>query len=147
MASLSELTMDRVKEVVEATFAAADWTVEYDKLPRAAGHDGNDRLAVYPEADRERPGRVQELIAPVVLQIYPAYVADIDEHQQVDPRIIVRVGEELRDAFKNASGGVSGDLWFLRLTRIEYPDDPTGNKSRLEAYIEGHGNNSAATPD
>jgi hypothetical protein len=146
MASLSELTMDRVKEIVEATFVAADWTVEYDKLPRAAGHEGTDRLAVYPEAEREKPGQVEVLIAPVVLQIYPAYVADIDEHQQVDPRIIVRVGEELRDAFQNASGGVSSDLWFLRLLRIEYPDDPTGNRSRLEAYIEGYGNNSAGIP-
>jgi hypothetical protein len=29
---------------------------------------------------------------------------------------------------------------------VEYPDDPTGNKSRLEAYIEGHGQNQAGSP-
>jgi hypothetical protein len=146
MPGLEEQTMDRVKEIVEDVFSAASWTVEYDRLPRAAGHKGKDELAVFPEAARERPGRVEELVAPVVLQIYPAYEAEIDEHQQVDPRIIVRVADELRDAFKDASGGDNTDLWFLRLTRIEYPDDPTGNKSRLEAYIEGHGQNQAGSP-
>jgi hypothetical protein len=146
MPGLEEQTMDRVKEIVETTFSAASWTVEYDRLPRAAGHDGRDRLAVFPEAAREVPGQVMRLAAPVVLQIYPAYEAEIDENQQVDPRIIVRVADELRSAFKDASGGDNPDLWYLRLTRVEYPDDPTGNKSRLEAYIEGHGQNQAGSP-
>jgi hypothetical protein len=35
----------------------------------------------------------------------------------------------------------SADLWFLRIVGVEYPDDPTGNKTRLEARLVGQGTN------
>lgn len=145
MASLATLTRARVKEVVEAEFSDRSWTVADDKLLRAAGHKGSDEIAVFPEAEREKPGAVNQLECPVWLQVYLAYDANLDEDQVVDPTIIEEIAERLRAAFADESGGDSADLWFLRLQRIEYPDDPTGNKSRLEALITGYGANQAAT--
>lgn len=145
MPSPATLVRQRVKEVFEAEFADRNWTVENDKLLRAHGYRGVDRIACFPEAERERPGRVDQLEIPVVLQVYLAFNPDIDEEQAVDPSIIEGIGDRLRRAFHDNSSGNTNDLWFLRLSRIEYPDDPTGNKSRLEAYIIGFAANPAGT--
>lgn len=146
MASAATSVRQRVIDIVEAEFAAEGLTVANDKLPRAAGKEGVAVAAVYPEAEYERPGLVIELVVPVVLQIYLAYDAEPDETIVVDPTVIEDYGDRLRDAFRTQSSGNTGDMWFLRLTRIDYPDDPTGNKSRLEAQIEGHASNYASLP-
>jgi hypothetical protein len=146
MASAATSVRERVIDIVEAEFSAEGLIVTNDKLTRAAGKDGETVAAVYPEAEYERPGQVIELVVPVVLQIYMAYEAEPDETIQVDPGVIEDYGDRLREAFRTQSSGNTGDMWFLRLTRIDYPDDPTGNKSRLEAQIEGYGNNQASLP-
>lgn len=146
MASAATTVRQRVIDIVEDEFTAEAITVTNDKLPRAAGKDGATVAAVYPEAEYERPGRVIELVVPVVLQIYMAYEAEPDETIAVDPTVIEGYADRLREAFRTQSSGNTGDMWFLRLQRIDYPDDPTGNKSRLEARIEGYGNNQASFP-
>lgn len=140
------LIRDRVQTVFASTFSSEGWTAADDKLPRAAGKDGHAVAAVYPEEARENPRVVNELIIPVVLQLYLAYEAEPDEHIVVDPGVIEGYADRLRGAFETQSSGSSGDFWFLRLVRIAYPDDPTGNKSRLEAFIEGHAQNTAGLP-
>jgi hypothetical protein len=146
MASAATSVRQRVIDIVEAEFSAEGLIVTNDKLTRAAGKDGETVAAVYPEAEYERPGLVIELVVPVVLQIYMAYEAEPDETIQVDPGVIEDYGDRLREAFRTQSSGNTSEMWFLRLTRIDYPDDPTGNKSRLEAQIEGYGNNQASLP-
>lgn len=138
---------DRVITIVEGEFttlAPPDLTVENDKLGRSAGKDGAPRCAVWPEAEEERAGRVIQLTVRVRLQLYLAYVAEPDEGYVVNPRTITAIGDRLRRAFKDQSSGSTSDMWFLRLTAIDYPDDPTGNKSRLEASIEAACDNPAA---
>lgn len=146
MASAATAVRQRVIDIVEDEFSAEGLIVTNDKLTRAAGKEGATVAAVYPEAEYERPGQVIELVVPVVLQIYMAYTAEPDETIQVDPGVIEDYGDRLREAFRTQSSGNTSEMWFLRLTRIDYPDDPTGNKSRLEARIEGHGNNQASFP-
>lgn len=146
MASAATTVRNRVIEIVEDEFGDEGLVVTNDKLPRAAGQ-GATVAAVYPEAEYEAPGRVLELRVPVVLQIYMAYDAEPDETIVVDPSVIEAYGDRLRTAFNTQSSGNSADMWFLRLQRIDYPDDPTGNKSRLEARIEGYAQNLAGTPD
>lgn len=146
MASAATSVRERVIEIVEDEFSDEGIIVANDKLPRAAGKDGVTVAAVYPESEYEKPNRVIELVVPVVLQMYLAYSAEPDETIVVDPTIIEGYADRLRSAFQTQSSNNTGDMWFLRLTRIDYPDDPTGNKSRLEAQIEGHGNNLASFP-
>lgn len=146
MASAATTVRERVIEIVEDEFSEEEITVANDKLTRAAGQNGSIEAAVYPEAEYERPGRVIELVVPVVLQLYLPYDANPDETIVVDPATIEGYAERLRTAFQTQSSGNTADMWFLRLTRIDYPDDPTGNKSRLEAQIEGHASNYASVP-
>lgn len=138
---------ERVKTVIEAEFdgsPAPDLTVENDKLPRAAGMDGRTRCACFPEWSGEQVGRVVQLVVRVKVQLYLAFTAEPDENIAVDPATIEGYADRLRRAFGPNSSGLTSDMWYLRLTQIDFPDDPTGNKSRLEATIEAACDNPAA---
>lgn len=143
MAAAATLVRARVKEVVEAEFAAENYHVADDKLPRAAGRDGQVALACYPESERESFRDANVLDITVVLQLYLPYEAVPDEHIERDPTEIEELAARLRSAFRTQSNGNDADFWFLRLTNIEYPDDPTGNRTRLEAQFAACAQNEA----
>lgn len=140
------LVTQRIRTIFETEFEAEGWTLADDVLPRAAGKDGATVAAVAPVQAAEKPGAVQQLVIPCTLQLYLAYTAEPDEFIVVDPNVIVGYADRLRRAFQTQSSGNSDDLWYLRLLNIRYPLDPTANKSRLEADIEGAATNTASFP-
>lgn len=144
MAAAATLLRQRVKEVVEAEFAAEGFIVENDKLGRSAGKDGAARVAVYPGEERQDYQNANVLTVQAILQVYLPYDANPDENIAVDPAIIEGYAARLRDAFREQSTGTGSDFWFLHLILVDYPDDPTGNKSRLEATFEAKAENTAA---
>src|SRR5688572_11660429 len=135
---------ERVKTLADAEFAAEGWETADDKLLRASGRDGVTRLAVYPDDEHVLPRNQLILLVPVTFQLYLGYDDSIDEHMQVDPGIIEELADRFRRAFEDNSSGTTDDLWYLTLDRIEYPDDPTGNKTRFEATIVGRCDNPPA---
>ena len=147
MAVPETMVRQRIKEIIEAEFTAdnpPDLTVEDDKLTRAAGMEGRDRCACFPEDSYEDSRKVICLVVRARIQLYLAYDAKPDENIAVNPAVIEGYADRLRRAFGPNSSGTTSDMWYLRLTRIEYPDDPTGNKSRLEATVEARCDNPAA---
>ena len=146
MADLETLTRERVKAVIEAEFAAEQFTVADDKLPRAAGKDGAPALACYPDDTTEEARNVTVAVCRVILQLYLAFEPEPDEHIVRDPGEIEAYAGRIRRAFKTQSQGSGSELWGLRVTRISYPDDPTGNRTRLEAEIRAMGPNDAGLP-
>lgn len=144
MAAPATSARARVESVVETEFAPQSISVEADKLLRAAGRDGRTRVACSPVSESEVPRNVNELQVDLLLQYYLPFNDEPEENYAVDPTAIEAVADRLRRAFRTQSGGTTSDMWFLRLRRIEYPDDPTGNKSRLEAYITAWCDNPAA---
>ncbi len=145
MSATETLARNAVKAAVEAEFSAEGYTVTNDKLTRAAGKDG-DALAVSPDASYEDPRYVGMLITQVLLQVYLKYDPTPDENITVDPSDIEAIAGRLRHKFRTSSQGTGGDFWWLRLIRIDFPDDPTGNKSRLEATFEVRADNEAGLP-
>lgn len=134
----------RVKDVVEDEFSDEGWTVEDDKLGASAGMDGRTRVAVSPLRSREDSRVAVQLNVEVLLQVYLPYSATPDSDIAVDPTLIEGYAQRIRDAFRGeGSSGSTSAFWGLRVREVEYPDDPTGNKSRLEATILGYGDNTA----
>lgn len=144
MASPATTLRAHIKSVVEAEFAAEGFTVAHDKLTRAAGKDGANEAAVSPVVERQDFSDANVLQVEALLQLYLAYNAVPDEHISVDPAVIEGYGDRLRRAFRTNADGDSPDFWFLHLTAIDYPDDPTGNKTRLEATFSARCENPAA---
>lgn len=144
MAAPATAARARVKAIIDAEFAAEGYTVENDKIVRASARDGNVRVACSPNFESEVPRNVNELTVELLLQFYLPFRAEPDETIAVDPTAIEAAADRIRRAFGGNSSGITADMWFIRLRRIEYPDDPSGNKTRLEATITAWCENPAA---
>lgn len=130
---------EAVKALVTAEFTAEGFPVKSDKLADSVGHDG-PMAAVYPE--REAPGEsgVSQAML-VVVQVYNRYELNVDEYQTVDPAVIEGWAWRLLRSFKGNSSPSTNKVWWFNVAMIEYPDDPTGNKTRFLMHIEGHAPN------
>lgn len=135
---------NRIKTVLDAEFTPEGFVTEHTKLLRAAGRDGRDRLATSPNEAVEAPRVVVQLDVEYLIQLYLGFPDDPDEDRTVDPNVIVGYGDRIRRAFGPNSTGTTSDMWGLRVEGIEYPDDPTGHKTRLEATIIGYADNTAS---
>lgn len=133
-----------IKTAIETEFSAEGFTVENTKLLRAAGSDGRTRLATSPVTSRENDRVAVRLDVEVVLQFYLAFDATPDEDRTVDPSVIEGYADRVRTALAPSSSMATANLWGLRVTRVDFPDDPDGQKTRLEATIAGFANNKAA---
>lgn len=151
MAAPETSVSERVATIANAVFAAeitaGDITAtEHDKFGRSAGMElaaGKARMAVSANEAREDFRRVIELVVPVTFQFHMAYDAEPDETLVRDPRAIQALAARFRTGF-NETSGPGADHWFIRCKAVTYPDDPTGNKTRFEAEIEGRCSNPAA---
>lgn len=143
MAAPETLLRQRVAALIEDEFALDSGTVKNDKLPRAAGKDGADEIATSPENAYPHQGNWTQLVVRARVQFYMGYDATPDEYISVDPAIIEAKGDQFRRALEGNQSGNSPDFWYLNLISLDYPDDPTGNKTRFEAVVEGRCNNPA----
>lgn len=129
-------------DILTAEFATDGFSVLDDKLHGSVGRDGT-RIAVYTE--RFVPNFSNRYVgeSECVVQFYGKYDLKVDPNQTVSPGIIEARAERFRTALRAFSEPGTGDRWYYRLERLEYPDDPTGNKTRFEAYVRAFANNTA----
>jgi hypothetical protein len=150
MASPATAARERIKDVIAAEFTAEGWTATDDKFGRSKGMGEphtEASISVTPDYERERPGRALLLDVGITVQFYLGYDAEPDETISRDSTIIEGYADRFRSQFEGAGCRVDdGDAWYLRLTNIEYPEDPTGNKTRFEALVVGQATNRAAMP-
>lgn len=125
-----------------AEFAADQFPVRDDKLHGSIGKDGTV-IAVY--ADRMISSPANRYVGEVecVVQFYGKYDLKVDPTQTVSPSTIEARADRFRTALRQGTDPNTGSVWYFTLERIEYPDDPTGNKTRFEAYVRARGNNTA----
>lgn len=146
MAAIETVAVDRVIAVVNAAYTAEGWTAQPDKLLQAAGRDGTTRLAVYQEDTSAVPNRRELLGVRLVFQLYMGFNPEPDEHLQIDPRIVGELAARFRDEYVPTQPAGDDDLYYFRVDRISYPDDPTGNKTRAEVFITAFGPNKGENP-
>jgi hypothetical protein len=128
--------------MLRTTFAGDQFPVKDDKLHASLGDSGTI-IGVYPERTTasSRDNYVNEY--ELVVQFYGSYTLEVNREQNVSPSIIERQAERFRQAIRSGVDPRTGAVWYFNVTRISYPDDPTGNKTRFEATILARGNNSA----
>lgn len=141
---------DFIQDTIAATYTAESYTAGTDRFGRSKGMNephGDASISVTVDYARERAGKAYLLDVGLTVQFYLGYDAQPDENIVRDATVIQALGARLRDAFGGQGSSVQvGDAWYLRLTGIEYPVDPTGNKTRYEATFVGEATNTAALP-
>jgi hypothetical protein len=142
MSSPATAVRAALKTIIEAEFAGDNVTVFNDKLHESLG-DGSNVCGIYPDSETENPEDVNMQITEVTVQMFMSYLKDVDPYQIVDPALI----EDWADRFRKSVLGPANlnipEAWFFRIVRIDYPMDPTGNKSRFTAVVRAYGNNSS----
>lgn len=133
---------NRIINILETEFAADGLKVRSDKLNGSLGDTGHV-AGVSPNVAASQRNNELVLQQEILVQVFHRYRADIDPEQKVDPSIIEAWADRFRRACKTQSAIADPDCWFFNVSRIEYPDDPTGNKTRFNAYVTVYGNNTA----
>jgi hypothetical protein len=133
-----------LRAVLEGEFNGEGITVYDDKLLVASGENAA-QIGIYPEGEEEYPGNANALLVTVNVQVYNSWSSEWanDPDQHVDPSTIADWADRFRRAVKthNATRGRVDNLWYFRVTRIQYGDDPTGNRTRFEATVIGVADN------
>lgn len=140
MASAFETAATAIISIFNAEFAAEGFVMIPDRL-----HDslGRYRVDVGISPDEERPMMRDRNTAEhyLTVQFFGLWTDEISPDTQVNPFKITGYAERFKTALRDASVPSSGSLWYFDIDRLQFPDDPTGNKSRFVASIRAFGNN------
>jgi hypothetical protein len=145
MSAPETLLLDRIKTVFDTEFAPQSFVLSRDRLLRADGKDGTAKTGMYPTTTQEDTRNANMLVVGAVVQLYLPFNPDpaANEHAVVDPTTIIGYADRFRRAIGAGGNDVGNvtDFWYLRVPRIDYPVDPSGNVTRFEAQVEGRCDN------
>lgn len=143
MASAFESLAASLKTVFDTEFTAEGFTMEADRLHESLGRYS---VAVGVSPIEERAVSNNRLVSEhwIFVQFYGLWDDAVDPTTQVDPSVITGYAERFKSSLRvaQATDPHTDMVWFFDVDRIQYPNDPTGNKTRFEATIRAFGNNS-----
>lgn len=144
MAAPYEVAAVALKTIIDTEFTPEGFSARHDRLHESLGWN-ETAIGISPIAQFPVPRGAAAMETQVRIQFYSKYFRDIDPEQAVDPNIIARFADRFMRAVERADVTIPGtpEVWFFRVTRIDYPLDPTGNNSRFEATVVATGNNVA----
>lgn len=146
MADSYALVATALKTIIDTEFAPQSIVARHDKLHESLGSQGVEvGISPISQGAQVKRGIIKETL--ILVQFYNIWDKRIDPTQQVDPFLITGYADrfERRVESSQASSSGNNDLWYYRVVNIDYPDDPTGNKTRFEARVLAVGDNTALT--
>lgn len=139
-----------METIVQGTYASeisAGMLVQHDFLHAALGESGlgGARIGINPV--REGPNTRTRLAWETWMEVryYNLWNKRVDPKQAVDPRTISDLAARLMNAIASGSFTKSGRLWFFNVENLDYPNDPTDNKTRYVMTIRAWANNTSLT--
>lgn len=112
--------------------------LRHDRIHESLGEDGRTYVGLSPEAE---PAADLDLRQEILVQFYGGYSAEVNPHQMVDPRGVTNKAERMRRALQAVTNVATPEVWYFNVVNTRYPNDPTGNKTRFEMLVIGHGSN------
>lgn len=128
-------------DALDTEFTPESIVFKSDKLHPAMGLEGPVG-GVYPDTERVRDGRQIEQVNVCFVQVFARWQKEVDPFQVFDPDLVEGWAERLRTALKTVQTPATQQNWFFIVTQVDYMDDPTGNRSRFLARVQGSGENS-----
>lgn len=139
MPAITDVRKDLIT-LLNTTFAAEGLTALDDKLYPSLGYEG-PTAGVFPIRETPMPqNRLVDSIE-VGIQVYNVWEKDVDDYQTVDPTLIEGWAGRFKQALRGQMTPATDKVWYFELVGLDYPDDPTGNKTRFEAVVRAFGQN------
>lgn len=140
MASTYTFAANALQAICEVAFPAIP--VVHDKVHEALGYNGPViGIAPIREPMNARNKMVRE--SWIEIRFIGNWNKDVDPAQTVDPRVVADQADLLMRTIQNSHVSVTGDMWYFNVELVDYPDDPTGNKSRFYMTVRAWGNNTS----
>ncbi len=139
-----EVIATALKTIIDTEFADLGLVATHDNLHESLGRTRRE-CGIAPVEDAVPMSSGLSLETTVEVRFFDFWTQEISPHTAVDPRIIANYAERFRRAVHTASANDvgTGVMWFFDVRRVQYMNDPTGNKTRFHALVRGFGNNSA----
>lgn len=142
------IAAEALQTIIETEFAAEGFTAQHDQLHDSLGTERVE-IGIAPAAEYRMTDNAVVNIFAIEIRFYDVWDKEIDPEQTVDPRRITGFSNRLKRAIQQSQatfpGGGSGipEVWYFDWVRTDYPNDPTGNKSRFHMRVEARGDNTA----
>lgn len=134
-----------LKQIIDTEFAAEGITAVNDQLHEALG---NKRVAVGIAPVEETSLSTNRLANQFLVEVrfYDLWDKKVDPAQSVNPTKITAYANRLKRALQQARASYEGDnataeVWYFTWMRTDYPNDPTGNKTRFHMQVMATGDN------
>lgn len=133
---------ERLLKILNKEFEADKIVFEDDKIHDSLGQNGAVG-GCYPDESGEWFTDGQVLDTTLTVQLFHQWTAKVDPELKVSPKLVEESAERIRRAVKADKEEGTSHLWYYKVINISYPDDPSGNKTRLLATIEAYSQNAA----
>lgn len=132
-----------LKDIIETEFAAEAWTAQHDHLHESLGRERVE-IGISPVRDVARGPQMDTYIK---VQVYLLWEKEISPDTVVNPIPITEYAARLWTALgrKQVTQPGTRATWYYKLESVEYPHDPTGNKTRFEMLVKAVGENTELT--
>lgn len=141
--SAYEVIANALESIINAEFTDLEIVAVHDNLHESLGRKRRE-CGIAPVEDDIPSSNGLVLASVAEIRFYDFWKQEISPETAVDPRIITNYAERFRRAVHAARANQvgTGVMWYFDVRRIQYPNDPTGNKTRFHAQVRGYGNNS-----
>jgi hypothetical protein len=137
---------ERLIEALTAEFKPEGIRFLNDKLHDSKGREGAIG-AVYPGPTQAAAGNELVIEPTAFIQLFGKWTAEVDPDKTIDPTPVEEWAERIRRACHSDGfeGTIDADehLWFYSVSRVDYPQDPGGNITRLLVTVIGKAQNAA----
>lgn len=131
-----------IQQIIAIEFATEGFTAILDNLHESLGRERVD-IGIAPIEDY--PQGTNELLQETFVEVrfYDLWTQEISPDTVVNPARITGFAERLKKALRRADAMDPGtdQVWYFSVRRTQYPNDPTGNKTRFHMTIRAFGNN------
>lgn len=131
-----------LKTIIDTEFAPENVTAIHDRLHESLGVDAV-WVGISPDSWRPKARDRNSLETYVLVQYYDIWDKEVNPEQQVNPIKITNLASRFMSAVQSQQANDPGtdDLWYFDVESVDFPNDPTGNKTRFHAVVRAHGQN------
>lgn len=140
MPSAYEVAATGIKAIFDAEFAAEQFTAVHDCLHESLGQRRVE-VGISPIRKVKMPNNQAAEQTFIWIQFYGLWKREIDPATAVNPFPIAEYAERLERALEAAQASQPGSdaVWYYQVDSVEFPRDPTGNRSRFEMTVRAFG--------
>lgn len=129
---------------IAAEYAAEGFPVRDDHLHPSVGTKGTAIAVSTDDVPSDGGNRFINRIN-IKVQFYGKWKKEVDPEQTVSQATVEGYADRFRRMMLSLDQSRVGSdrVWYFILERIVYINDPTGNKTRFEAFVTARGNNTS----